>query len=111
MAKINVVKVTLSTQKVVLLRVMKISDTENAAQQVAKRADGDSSLMQVMMQKALLQSLLVSIDGKALNALEREDLDSILSMGEYTQLLKVVGKLAGGDDAGKEPQIELVSGG
>ena len=55
----KVIKVTLSTKKVVLLREMKISDQETAAQEVSHRADGDANLMGLFMQKALVKNLIV----------------------------------------------------
>lgn len=110
MAKQQVVKVTLSSGKVVLLHQVKISHTEQAAEMCSRRANGDSNLLQVFMNKALIQILLFQVDGKELTAAQKEDLDSIFSVAEYSQLLKVVGKISGGDEAGKEPTLEHVSG-
>lgn len=107
----KVIKVTLSTKKVVLLREMKISDQETAAQEVSHRADGDANLMGLFMQKALVKNLIVQIDGVEVPAAKREDLDSLFSMGEYSQLLKVIKELMGGDEAGKLPGIEHVVSG
>ena len=109
MAKLQVAKVTLSYGKVVLIREMKVSDTEKAAQMVAQKASGDSNMLQILMQKALLQILLVQVDGKALTGMEKEDIDSLFKMGEYTQLLKVIGKMYGEDEKGKEPLVEFAN--
>ncbi len=111
MAAVICAKVVLSTGKVVVLRELKISDTEIAAQEVAPRANGDSNLLQVFMQKVLLKNILVSIDGKPLTATEREDMDSLFKMGEYSQLMKVIAEMSGGDDLLKKPRIEVVSSG
>jgi hypothetical protein len=108
MAKKQATKVTLSSGKIVLLRELKISDTELAAQEVASRANGDQLLMQVFMQKALLKNLLLQVDGKTVDAVEREDLDSLFTAAEYGQLISVMNKLSGGDDAKKEPGLEVV---
>jgi len=107
----RVVKATLSTMKVVLLKEMKISHTEIAAQEVASRANGDSNVMQVLMQKALVKNLLVSVDGKELSASDREDMDNLFSMAEYSQLLTVIKKMSGVDDLGKPPVFEIVNSG
>lgn len=106
-----VTKVTLPTGKVVLLREMKISHTEMAAQEAAPRADGDANLMNVFMQKILIKNLLVSINDKPVSAIDREDMDNLFTMAEYTKLLEVVKKLTGGDDLGKLVKLEIVSGG
>ena len=110
MAK-QVVKVTLSSGKVVLLHELKISHVENAAQAVAPRANGDANVLQFLMQKAILQGVLFQIDGKDVTAIEREDMDSLFSMAEYAQLLSVITKMSGGDDLGKSPRLEIVSSG
>ncbi len=102
----KVIKVTLSTGKVALLREMKIADQEVAAQEVSSRTNGDPNLMGLFMQKALVKNLLVQIDGEEVPATKREDLDSLFTMPEYSQLLKVIKELMGGDDAGKLPAIE-----
>lgn len=110
--KLKVIKVTLSSGKIVYLRELKISDTETAAQMVALKANGDNNMLQVYMQKALLQLVLVAIadatgSRQALSAMQKEDLDSLLTMGEYTQLLKVISKISGGDDMGKEAVLSF----
>lgn len=107
----NVVKVTLSSKKVVLLRELKIKHTEFAAQEVSARANGDANVLGILMQKAILKQLIVQIDGKSVSPSDLEDLDNVLTMGEYSQLLSVVRKLMGDDAAGKEPTIEVVSSG
>lgn len=107
------VKVTLDngkTKKVVILREMKISDTESAAELVSVRAHGDAILMQIFMQKELLKLLLLQIDGKDVPHHDREQLDKLFTVSEYNKLLKVVGKLAGVDEKGEsQPQLEMLS--
>lgn len=108
------VKCVLSTGKVVYLREMKISDTEKAAQKVAKRSDGDPLMLQVLMPKELLKSLLSKVAEKEgdpvrdLSATEKEDMDSLFKMVEFGQLMKVVTKMSGGDEAGNELATELI---
>lgn len=115
MSKQPLIKVVLSTGKVVFLRQMKISDSETAAQQVASRAAGDSNVLQLLMQKALIQALIVrcadteEAEAKVITGNQREDLDSLFTLTEYTQLLKVVGKISGAEDMGKEPRIEILA--
>lgn len=115
MSKLSLIKVVLSSGKVALLREMKISDSEKAAQQVSSRANGDMNVLQMLMQKALVQILLVKISKdeketpRTVTGNEKEDMDSLFTMSEYGQLLKVIGKLSGAEDMGKEPRIEMVA--
>lgn len=113
MSKVKCVKVTLSTGKVVLLREMKIRHTELAAQEVSPKSNGDANLLQILMNQALVKQLIFKIDEATPSQAELEDLDELFSIAEYSQLLKVVGKMAGGDSAGKsaEPLIEIVNSG
>lgn len=105
------IKVTLSSGKVVLLRELKISHMELAAQEVAVKANGDANLLQLLSQKALVRMLIVKINDQVPSASELEDMDSVFSIGEYGQLLQVVGKLGGADAAGKSPRFEVVTSG
>lgn len=107
----NVTKVTLSTGKTVYLRELKIKHTEMAAQEAAPRSNGDSNVLSLLMQKILVRMLIAKIGDNAPTAAELEDMDSLFSISEYSQLLKVVAKLSGGDEAGKLPAIEVVSSG
>ena len=107
--KISVIKATLSTGKVVLLKEMKISHTEKACEQVAERAKDNGQLMQVLMQKELVKMLIVKVDEKTLTLADKDDLDSIFNVQEYGQVLKVVARMSGGDEKPKEAKIELVA--
>lgn len=105
----EVVKVTCSTKKIVLLRQPKIKHTELAAQEVASRANGDANVLSLLMQKALLKQLVVQVNDKAVTARDLEDMDDMFSLAEYNQLMTVVKKLMGGDETGKEPSVEFVN--
>jgi len=116
MAAEQLIKVVLGSKRVVYLREPKISDTEKAAQKCASRANGDGIVMQVLVQKALLQLLIRKIQDnetapiKDLSANEIADMDSLFKVSEYSQLLKILGKISGNDDAeGNEPTMEFVS--
>ena len=109
--QLNVFKVTLSTKKVVLLRELKIKHQELAAMAASPKAAGDNSMFALLMQKELIKQLIVQINGQAIKPVQLEDLDSLFSFGEYTQLNQVLNKLAGGDDAMGKFQIEVVSSG
>ncbi len=103
-------KVTLTTGKVVLIRDMKVSDSEAAAQEVAPRSNGDANVLQVLAQKALVKRLVVAVDDKALSMTEKEDIDGLFSIREYNQVLTAIKKMTG-DDGGNEPRLEVVNSG
>jgi hypothetical protein len=50
--------------------------------------------------------LLVAVDGKELTGNEKEFLKNLFSVGEYSQLIEVIGKM--GEAEGK-PQVELLT--
>lgn len=109
--QLNVVKVTLSSKKVVLIRELKIKHQELAAMAASPRANGDNAMFALLMQKELLKQLIVSINGQPVKPGQLEDLDSLFSFAEYTQLNQVLNKLVGGDEAMGKYQIEVVSSG
>jgi hypothetical protein len=108
MSKNNCVKVTLSTKKVVLLRELKIAHTEQATRQASPMAEGDNYLLAILMQKALLNILLISIDGKEISAHEREDMDALFSYPEYQEATSVISDMMGAKKKAN-PKIEMVT--
>jgi hypothetical protein len=106
---IQVIQVTLSSKKVVVLHQMKISHSETAAQMAAPKSNGDRNVLQFCMQSVLLKLLLWKIDGKEIDPIQREKLDELFTVPEYTQLLKVIGKVSGGDESEKEPEVAFVA--
>lgn len=102
----SVVKVTLSSKKVVLLREPTIRHTELAAQAAAPRAGGDPHVLGMMANKEMLKFLIVKIDDKMPSRSELENLDKLFTLKEYGQLQKVVQKL-GGSEGNEEPVIEM----
>lgn len=110
----RMIKVTLKDsaqqkEKIVLLRELKISHTEQAAQDVSHRANGDANLMQLFMQKSLLKLLLHSINDKVVPANDKEQMDDLFSVKEYSSLLKVIAKLNGSEEKEVDPKIDFVS--
>lgn len=106
---ISLVKATLSTGKVVLLRELKISHSEKAAMMVADKAGENSKVMQILMQKELIKMVLFKVNDKELSLAEKDDFDNLFTIQEYSQIAQVVGKMNGGDDGSKEAKIELVA--
>lgn len=107
--KLQLVKATLTTGKTVLLHEMRVSHTEKAAKKVAQEAGENQALFQMLMQKALVQELLFKINDKVVTMSQRDDIDSLFTLPEYSQVLKVINKISGGDDSKGEAKVELVS--
>jgi hypothetical protein len=104
-------KVTLKSGKVVVLREPKIKHTELAAQAAAQHSNGKPQLMGMFMQRELLKTLLISVDGKVLSASDAEDLDSLFSLADYGQLMLAVDEISSGGEALGKAQIEIVPSG
>ena len=102
-------KVTLSTGKVVLLRELKIKHQELAVQAAAPRAGENNVLLNLYTQKELLKILIAQVDGQVVKPSEIEDLDSMFTMAEYGQLVRVMKELMGSDAEMGKFQHELVS--
>ena len=100
-------KVTLSTKKEVLLREFKIKHQRLAAQSAGGKSGDNMNVLGVTMAEEILKLLLVQINGVTPLASALEDLDSLFSYQEYSELSKVMGKLMGGDTP--DPKMEVVS--
>lgn len=100
-------KATLASGKVVVMRPFTIADQESAAIRVADKAKGNTTILQMLMQKEVIKMLIVTVDGKTLSGLEKEQLDNVFTMGEYLQVMKVLEEMMGNVES---PKIEFVSG-
>jgi hypothetical protein len=101
-------KVTLGSGKVVLFRKMKISDHANAAEAAGLKFQTTAG-QQAETIKELVKQLLYKVDEKELTGLEKEDLDALFEMEEYSQLLEVVGKTTGLGEKKTAPKLEIVN--
>lgn len=108
----EVMKVTLGSKKVVLLRPLQIKHQDLAAQAASARVGntGDTALG-IAMQKELLKLLIVQVDGQAMKQSQLEDLDSVFSFSEYIQLCQVLQKIIGDQNEMGNFQIEFASSG
>lgn len=101
-------KVILSTGKEVIFREYKIKHQELAVMAAAPRAGDNQFLLMQIAGKELIKLLIMQINGKDVRPIELEDLDSVFTAKEYSQLQRVVKELTGDDDGGKY-QLEVVS--
>jgi len=107
-------KVTLSSGKVVLLKEMQMKYEEMATQIASSKAGDNLNMTAYYMQAELLKLLIAGYsktkeaDPKPVSANEMEDLNSLFSYQDISQLRKVVAKLLG-EDSAKEPEIETIS--
>jgi len=95
----------LDTGKKVVLSEFKIKH-KNLAAKAASTAQGAE--FDARMQDEILKIVLVSVDGKVLNGIEKEDLDSVFSYSEYNQVLLFIRDMVGVD--AKKPQIKVLKG-
>lgn len=108
---IEATRVVLGTKKEVVLRFPKIRDQDMAMQLAAGKAKDNAFLVATHASKELLKILLLQIDGRSISRQEVEKLDDLFSLGEYNQLLQVVGKLTGGSDMGEFQMEHEIFGG
>jgi hypothetical protein len=94
----TLVKCTLSTGKVVLLREPRIEFQALASQRIGGKAGDDKFTYVLMLNKEMLRLMIHSINEKPVDQKALLDLDAHLSYLEFNQLSTVIGKLTGGED-------------
>jgi hypothetical protein len=107
--EILVTKVTLGTGKVVFLREPTVDDMEKATQIAGKMAGQNVGQMGTILQKELLKKALVQVGEKKLTAAEKEGVNNLFSLREYTQVMKVLRDLCGIDEQEGNYQAENVT--
>lgn len=106
--EIMVHKVTLSSEKVVLLKKFKIRHQRLAAQAAGSKVTGDNpTATGIAMAEEILKLLVVQVDGKPIAKEKLEDLDSVFEIDEYQELITCMGKFMGNKNV--IPKMELVS--
>ena len=110
MAKKTLYKVTLSTGKVVVLTKLLIETKNNAVQAAAQRlpADSPQAVFNTIMGDELLRLLIISVNGKEIDSVSRENIDSILEFSEYTEISEVVGGMISAGESKKKPIVEMM---
>lgn len=100
---------TLSSKKVIKLREPKIGHSRTAAQVAGKKAGDNNAYLQMLIQEEIAKLLIVEVDGKILSAIEKENLDNLFSIKEYSQVLQAI-QMIGGEDEGKPVMVIDTSG-
>lgn len=106
--ELMVTKVTLSTGKVIYLREPTVDDMEKAGQIAGKVAGSNEAQLGMSLHKELLKRVLVQVGEKKLSLSEKEGINTMFSLREYGQCLKVLKDLSGLDDEGNL-QTEIVT--
>lgn len=109
--KVVCYKFTLPSKKTIVLREPKIADTRTATAVAGPKAKDNQALLGVLMQEELVKALIVKVNDKELSALEKESLDSLFTVKEYSSVLQCVGMISGDDEESGKPQMEIVTGG
>lgn len=99
--EIECARITLSTGKIVLIRVLQIKHMEQA-EQLAGAIAGMKFI------KEMIKLLVVKIDDKMIKPAQLENLDALFSIKEYMEVTQVVGNFIGAET--KAPQVETVFG-
>lgn len=99
--KLQVSKFTLSTNKVIYLREPQIGDTEYAMKIAGKQAGPENQgYLSVLFQKEMVKLLLVQVDDKKLGLTEKQQLKSLFTFKEWTQVQKAVQAMVDDGDSG-----------
>lgn len=100
------IKATLSTKRVVIMRQFTMKHQRTATEIAGNRAQGNQALLGMVMQEELLKLMLQSIDGQAVSGPKKENLDALVTPHEYRELMKVIESQIGNATT---PEIELVT--
>jgi len=99
-------KVTLDSGKVVFLRPLQVRHYKLAAEAGAHKAEGNQTVAAMYIQDELLKLLLVQIDDKKLDPIQKEKFEDLFEPPEYRQVNMVIEEMVG---KVKKPKVEIVS--
>ncbi len=95
----------LTSGKKVVVREPSIKDQDLAAEMVSSRAGDNAMAFAMMLQTEIMKMLIVSINGKVLSGIEKDQLDKHFEYTEYSELQLGIKEILG---EVKKPQISLV---
>jgi len=100
-------KFTLPNKKVVTLGDIKIHHTRTASQVAGAKAGNNTMHFQVLMQEEMVKLLIIAVDEKVLSATEKENLDNLFTVAEFSQVIKCVEMIGGGMEG--EPVMAIAT--
>ncbi len=105
------IRVTLSTGKVVVIRLPKIKHQEQAMRAVGKKAQGNPELLQFLSGVELIKLLLVKVDKKdfSYKDWETKSLDDVFDLKEIKQITLAISQFTQDEEEGFLPKTEAVS--
>ena len=95
----------LSSGKKVVVREPAIRDQDLAAEIVSSRAGDNAMAFAMLLQSEIMKMLIVSVNGKVLSGIEKDQLDKSFEYAEYTELQMGIKEILG---EVKKPQISIV---
>jgi len=101
-------KIELSTDKVVVVREFKIAH-KNLAAKAAGQSGVTGAALEALLQDEMLKLILVSVDGRKVGEVERENLDNVFSFAEYQELLQPIAEMCGANQV-KKPKVTILTG-
>lgn len=106
----NAVKVTCSTGKTVILREPRIEDQIKSSEAASVRLSENASKYSfaIAMNQEMAKLLLVKVNDKEVKGSDREDLESLFTYREFSEVSQIVGKLTGGSEE-KAPGLEFIN--
>ena len=96
----------LSSGRIVLLRSLKVSHYKKAVEAASVRAGNNQTMLAMHSQDEVLKFLLYSIDGKQLDAVQKEQIDTLFDPTEYRQIMIVIEEMVG---KAERPKVKMVS--
>lgn len=87
--------ITLDTGKKLGFKELKNKDWIMAAKSAAREAGEAQFVFQILVQQELLKALLIEIDGETLKAVQKEQIDDLLTPAEIMAAHEFMGSLLG----------------
>lgn len=95
----------LTNGKKVIVREPSIKDQDLAAELVSSRAGDNAMAFAMMLQTEIMKMLIVSVNGKTLSGVEKDQLDKVFDYAEYSEVQMGVKEILG---EVKKPQISII---
>ena len=97
--------------KVVVLREPQMSDVENAMKAVGNQAGENQNLFGLLLAKELVKICVISVDGKDLKGVDREQINKHFSMGQIITIGSKLQEIMNSGGESEEVKLEILSSG